>query len=269
MLGWLTDPFASPILQRALAELLLLSLACGPLGVWILLYREAYAAESISHGMLPGLVVAALAGAPLVLGAAAGVLLAAGGIALVGRDERLGGDVGVAVCVSALFGLGGMLALSPASPPRLQELLFGDLLGVTGGDLAIAGALAGGVALALAAGLRPLALVGFDRGSAQALGARPGRWELGLLVVLAVTTVAAVQGLGNLLLVALVLAPAAAALNLARRLVAALGLAAALAAFAGIAGLLLSYHLKIATGASVALCAVLLAGLALLVPARR
>jgi ABC-type Mn2+/Zn2+ transport system permease subunit len=78
-----------------------------------------------------------------------------------------------------------------------------------------------------------------------------------------------VQGLGNLLLVALVLAPAAAALNLARRLVPALVLAAALAAFAGIAGLLLSFHLKIATGASVALCAVVLAGLALLVPARR
>src|SRR5215212_5897989 len=99
--------------------------------------------------MLPGLVVAALAGAPLVLGAAAGVLLAAAGIALVARDERLGGDVGVAVCVSALFGLGGMLALSPASPPRLQELLFGDLLGVGGDDLAVAGALAGCVVVAL------------------------------------------------------------------------------------------------------------------------
>ena len=72
MLGWLTDPFASPILQRALVELLILSLACGPLGVWVLLYRDAYAAESISHGMLPGLVVAALAGAPLLLGAVAG-----------------------------------------------------------------------------------------------------------------------------------------------------------------------------------------------------
>ncbi len=159
--------------------MLILSLACGPLGVWVLLYRDAYAAESISHGMLPGLVVAALAGAPLLLGAVGGVLVAAAGIALVARDRRLDADVGVAVVVSALFGLGGLLALSPESPPRLQELLFGDLLGVTGGDLAVAGALAGGVALALAAGHRSLALVAFDRGSAAALGARPLRWELG------------------------------------------------------------------------------------------
>ena len=182
MLGWLTDPFASPIVQRALAELLILSLACGPLGVWVLLYRDAYAAESISHGMLPGLVLAALAGAPLLLGAIGGVLVAAAGIALVARDQRLGADVGVAVCVSTLFGLGGLLALSPDSPPRLQELLFGDLLGVSGGDLAVAGALAGGVALALLAGHRSLALGrvrprlgAVARRAAAALGARAAR----------------------------------------------------------------------------------------------
>ena len=233
MLAWLTDPFGSPIVQRALAEVLILSLACGPLGVWVLLYRDAYAAESISHGMLPGLVVAALAGIPLLLGAVAGVLVAAAGIALVARDERLGADVGVAVCVSTLFGLGAMLALAPESPPRLQELLFGDLLGVTGGDLAVAGAARRRRRARAAAGHRSLALVGFDRGSAPSLGARPARWELALLVVLAVTTVAAVQGLGNLLLVALVLAPAAAALSLARRLAAVLALSVALAALPG------------------------------------
>jgi ABC-type Mn2+/Zn2+ transport system permease subunit len=266
MLDWLTEPLGSPIVVRALAEVLILSLACGPLGVWILLYRDAYAAESLSHGMLPGLVLAALAGIPLLFGAFAGVLVAAAGIALVARDERLSADVGVAVVVSTLLGLGGMLALSPAAPPRLQELLFGDLLGVTAGDLVVAGVLAAGVVLALAVGYRSLALVGFDRRSAAALGARPGRWELALLVVLAVTTVAAVQGLGNLLLVALVLAPAAAALTLAARLAAALALSVLLAALAGVAGLLLSYHLELAAGASVALCAVALAGLALLVP---
>ena len=260
-MAWLLDPFASPIVQRALVEVLILSLACGPLGVWILLYRDAYAAESISHGMLPGLVVAALAGIPLLLGAIAGVLVAAAGIALVA-------DLGVAIVVSTLVGLGGMLALSPASPPRLQELLFGDLLGVSGADLAVAVALAGGVALALVLAHRSLALVGFDRGSARALGARPARWELALLVILAVTTVAAVQGLGSLLLVALVLAPAAAALNVAARLVVVLTLSVALAALAGLAGLVLSFHLEIAAGASVALCAVALAGLALLAPGR-
>jgi ABC-type Mn2+/Zn2+ transport system permease subunit len=267
MLDWIADPFGSALMQRALVEVLVLSAACGPLGVWILLYRSTYAAESLSHGMLPGLVVAALIGAPLLLGAGVGVVVAAAGIALVARDERLGADVGVAVCVSGLFGLGGLLALSPDAPPRLQELLFGDLLGVTGADLAAGAGLALAVGLALAAGGRSLALVAFERTSAPSLGARPGRWELVLLVLLAVTTVAAVQGLGNLLLVALVVAPATAALRLARRLPAALALATALAALAGVAGLLVSFHLGIAAGAAVALCAVVPAFASLLVPA--
>ena len=246
-------------MQRALVEAVILGAACGPLGVWILLLRRAYAAESLSHAMLPGLVIAALAGIPLLIGAAGGALVAAVGIALVARDVRAGGDVGVAVVVSGLFGLGGILALSPETPPRLGELLFGDLLGITNGDLVAATALSIGVLIALAA-------TAFARGSAQALGIRPARADLALLALLAVTTVAAVQGLGNLLLVALVLAPSAAALNLARRLPAVLALAAGLAAVAGIAGLVISYEFEIAAGASVALCAVMLSSLALLKP---
>jgi ABC-type Mn2+/Zn2+ transport system permease subunit len=68
--------------------------------------------------MFPGLVVAALSGAPLLLGAAAGVLAAAAGVALAGRDRRVGGDAAVAVVVTALLGLGALLALSPRTPAR-------------------------------------------------------------------------------------------------------------------------------------------------------
>jgi ABC-type Mn2+/Zn2+ transport system permease subunit len=241
---------SSGIMQRAFAEAIVLGLACGPLGVWILLLRRAYAAESMSHAMLPGLVLAALAGAPLVLGAAGGVLVAAAGIALVG------GEIGVAVVVSGLFGLGGILALNPETPPRLGELLFGDLLGLTNRDLLVAMALCAGVLIALTLGYRSLAGAAFDGVSRRA--------DLALLAVLAVTTAAAVQGLGNLLLIALILAPAAAALNLAQRLPAVLAIAAVLAALAGIAGLIVSYEVEIAAGASIALCAVGVCALGLL-----
>jgi ABC-type Mn2+/Zn2+ transport system permease subunit len=246
---------ADPITRRALVEVLILALALGPLGVWVLLHRQAYAAESLSHGLLPGLVLAALAGIPLVLGAAGGALVAAGAIALAGRDERIGGDIGVAIAVSALFGLGATLALAPAAPPRLEELLFGDLLGISGADLAAAAGLALAVAAALAIAHRPLALAAFDRAAARSLGAYPARWEAVLLALLGVGTVAAAPGLGSLLLVALVIAPAAAALRITRRLPAALALAAGLAMAAGVGGLALSYYADLAAGASVALCA--------------
>ena len=263
MLDALLDPFRSGIGQRALLEVLLVALACGPLGVWALLFRQVYAAESISHAMLPGLVLAALAGVPLLLGAAGGVLVAAGAIALAAREVRVGGDAAVAVAISALFGLGAMLALSPEVPPRLGELLFGDLLGVGTSELIASGVLAAGVAAVLAAAHRPLSLAAFDPGVAPSLGTRPPRVALLVLALLGLTTVAAVQALGNLLVVALVIAPAAAALNLTPRLAAALPLAAGLTALAGVAGLYASWYLEVAAGAAVALCAVALFALSL------
>src|SRR3954464_3369971 len=247
--------FSDPITRRALLEVLILALALGPLGVWILLHRQAYAAESMSHGVLPGLVVAALAGAPLVLGAAGGALVAAGAIALAARDERIGADLGVAGAGSRPPGVGAVLALSPDAPPRLEELLFGDLLGISGADLLAAGGLALAAGAALAAAHRPLALTAFDREASPSLGAGVARWETALLVLLGVGTVAAAPGLGSLLLVALIIAPAAAALRLTRPLPRALAIAAALAVAAGVAGLALSYYADLAAGSSVALCA--------------
>jgi ABC-type Mn2+/Zn2+ transport system permease subunit len=268
MLSWLLDPFSGALATRALVEVVLLALACGPLGVWIVLYRQSYAAESIAHAMLPGLVIAALAGAPLLLGAAGGVLAGAGAIALAGRDERVGADAAVAVTVSALFGVGALLALSPDVPARLGELLFGDLLGVTRGDVLAAGAVAVATGIALGLGHRSLALGVFDPSAARSLGARPSLTEVALLAALGLCTVVAVQGLGNLLAVALVVAPGATALNFTRRLGPALAASVAVGALAGAAGLLLSYHLEVAAGASVALCALVAFGASLLLSPR-
>lgn len=256
MLDALLEPFASGIGQRALIAVVVVGAVCGPLGVWVLLFRQTYAAESISHAMLPGLVVAALAGLPLLLGAAGGVLAAAGAIALAGRDERVGPDVAVAVAITTLFGLGAALALAPEAPPRIGELLFGDLLGVRRDDLVASGLLALVVLGALAGAHRALAIAAFDPVGAPSLGVRPDRVALGLLALLALTTVAAVQALGNLLVVALIIAPAAAALNLSARLSTALALAGVLTVAAGVGGLYLSWYLDLAGGASVALCAV-------------
>lgn len=269
MIDALTEPFANGIGQRALIELVVLGLVCGPLGVWITLYRQSYAAESIAHGALPGLVLATLAGIPLALGAAAGLLVAALAIAWLADRGETGSDVAVAVVVTTLFGAGALLALAPESPTRLGSLLFGDPLAVDSGDLVASAILAAAVLAALAAFHRPLALACFEPGSATSLGAPPRRLELVLLVLLALTTLVAVGALGNLLVVALLIAPGAAAARAVTRLVPALVLAAGLAVAAGAAGLYLSHYLELAAGAAVALAAVGVFVLASLRPAIR
>jgi ABC-type Mn2+/Zn2+ transport system permease subunit len=265
VLDFLVDPLRSGIDRRALLELALVGGFCGALGFWVVTERLAYSAESLSHGLLPGLVLAALAGAPLLLGGAGGALVAAALIAFAARDPRIGPDTGTAVAVTGLVGLGGLLALAPDSPQRLEELLFGDPLGVTDGDLAAAAILLvlGGAALAVLH--RPLSAVAFDAGGAAAAGLRPALLRLVLLVLLAAAVAVAVQGLGALLVLAVLIGPPLAVRHHARTPARAMLGGAAVAVLAGIVGIEVSFHAHSAAGASaaLALCAAAALGSAL------
>ena len=252
-LDFLLDPLRSGIDRRALAELALVGALCGALGFWVVTERLSYGAESLSHGLLPGLVLAALADAPLVAGAAGGAVVAAALIAFAARDARIGSDTGTAVAVTGLVGLGALLALAPESPQRLEELLFGDPLGVTDGDLAVAAVLlvAGGAALVVLH--RPLSALAFDPSGAGATGLRPGLVRLALLVLLAAAVAVGVQGLGALLVLAVLIAPPVAVRAHARTPAAIMLAGAALAVAAAFVGLEISFHADSAAGASVAL----------------
>ena len=268
-LDLLVDPWRSGIDRRAMLEVVLLGGFCGGLSFWVTSFRLSYPAESLGHGLLPGLVLAALAGAPLLLGAAASVAVAAVAVWLAGRDERIGSDTATAVAVTGLFGLGALLALAPETPARLEELLFGDPLGVTDADLAAAGALALLGGAALVALHRPLTAVAFDAAGPGSGGPAPQRVRLALMALLATGLAVAVQGLGSLLVLAVLVAPAVAV----RRHVSAPGAAvfagAAVAAVAGVAGIYASHHLGSAAGASVALALCAVAALGALAPVRR
>jgi ABC-type Mn2+/Zn2+ transport system permease subunit len=248
----LTDPWADPVGRRALIEVALLGLTGGALSCWIVFYNLSYSAESLAHALLPGLVGAALTGLPLLLGGAVGLLVAAVAVALAGQVPAIGRDTAVAVVVTTLFGGGALLALSPSSPPGLQGLLFGDVLGVSDSDLALAGALAVVVVAALTVLHGRLLAVGFDRLSASGLGVRPLAIDAALLVLIALALLVAVQGLGNLLVVAVLVAPASAARLVARRMAPMMAGSAAIAVLAGAGGLYLSYYAGTAAGASIA-----------------
>jgi ABC-type Mn2+/Zn2+ transport system permease subunit len=248
----LIAPWEQGIDRRALFEVILLGLTGGTLGCWIIFYNLSYSTESLAHALLPGLVLAALAGIPIILGGAIGLAVAALAIALAARTPAVGRDTAVAVVVTGLLGLGALLALSPDTPAGLGSLLFGDVLGVSDIDLALAGGLAVAVLVALALLHGRLLLVGFDRLNAAALGVRPGIVDLALLLLVAAALLVAVQGLGNLLVVAVLVGPAACARAVARRMSTMMAVAAGVAVAAGCGGLYLSYYAETAAGASIA-----------------
>ncbi|MFA9401088.1 MAG: metal ABC transporter permease [Acidobacteriota bacterium] len=268
MIDVITEPLAYGTTLRALAEIAVIGVVSGAVGCWIVLYELSYSAESLAHGLFPGLVAASLIGAPLLLGGAVGILIASALIVLAGRLAGASFDTAIAVVITALFGAGVLMALSPDAPAGLGELLFGDLLGTTVTEILTAATIGAAVLVVLWLLHGRLLAIGFDHDSGPALGISAGKLNLILLGLVAATILVAVQGLGNLLVAAMLVGPAAAARLLADRVWPMMLSAATVAVAAGFIGIYASYYLKTAAGASVVLalvgCYLLAAGIGLL-----
>jgi manganese/iron transport system permease protein len=252
----LVEPFSHAFMQRALAEALLMGLVCGLLGCFVVLRDLAYTGESMSHTLVPGAAVAVVAGLPVLGGALLGGVAAAVVIALLLRRSDVGEDVAVGVVFSGAFAAGVILLSVRGSPRDLDSLLFGSLLAVGTEDLVIGGVAALGVTVAVLVLSRRLVLAAFDRPWAETVGARPALLDVVLVVGLALALVAALRGVGTLLVLSLLVAPAASARLLARRVGTMLAVSSALGMTAGVVGLELSYHVGVAAGPAVALTAV-------------
>lgn len=256
MIDWITEPLSYGTTLRAIVEITVLGVVSGAIGCWIVLYELSYSAESLAHGLFPGLVVAALIGAPLLLGGAIGVLVAALLVVAATRLADETADTAIAVVITTLFGVGVLLALSPSSPPGIQELLFGDLLGASTTDILIAAAVGAAVLVVLWLLHDRLLAIGFDSDSGHALGISVSTLNVILLGLVAMTILVAVQGLGNLLVAAILVGPAAAARLVTRRIRPMMLIAAVIAVFSGFGGIYASYYLSTAAGASVVIALV-------------
>ncbi len=251
---WLTDPLSAPFMQRALLAALLLSLAGGLLGAWIVLRRLAFFAHAVGSATFPGLVVAGPWGlAPPLAALGAGLGFAAM-LARLTRRGATNADAATGLLLAGALALGSVLASDVyRSGAGVDRLLFGTLLGLSDGDLWLAGAAALAAALASAALARTWLATGFDPTGARALGIAGARGDWLLLALLAACVVAVLPAVGALLVSTLLVVPAATARLLTGSLAALLATSVALAASESVSGLLLAYHLDLPPGPAIAL----------------
>jgi ABC-type Mn2+/Zn2+ transport system permease subunit len=241
-----------PFLRDALVELVLLGVAGGVLGAWIVLRRLAFFSHAVGSATFPGLVAADASGLSPTLAGLAVALGYAGGVERSGRAGREPGEATALLLVAALA-TGVVLASDVfESGAAVDRLLFGTLLGLDSADLAlsaVAAALAAAGTLALG---RTWAAVAFDPEGAGALGVPAAFADFLLLALVAVAAVAAIPAVGALLVTAIYVLPAAAARLLAGSVPGLMAWALALAVAEGVVGLYLAYWLDLPPGPPVA-----------------
>lgn len=246
------DALELPFVRTAVAELLLLALAGGTLGAWIVLRRLSFFTHSVGAAALPALVLAGPAG---VSAPAAGIAAGLGFTAAVERASRSGRELAAAtgLVLVACVGAGVVLASDVVeSGSSLEALLFGSVLALGEGDLIVSAAAAVlAVAGTLLLGFAWLT-AGFAEESSATLAFPRRRADAVLLGLVAVAAVAAIPAVGALLVTALFIVPAATA-RLATSTVRGLVLlSVALAAIEGLAGLYIAFALDAPPGPAIA-----------------
>jgi manganese/iron transport system permease protein len=247
------DPFQLPFMQRAALEIALLAPIAGVLGAQVVLRRLAFFTHSVGAATFPGLVVAASTAVPPALAAFGAGGVFAGLLAWTDRRAGLTRDAATALLLVAALAIGVILASDVfESGAGVDQLLFGSLLAIGDGELALtAGALL--LALAAAAGFRRTWIAsGFDPELATSQRLRTGWAELALVTALAVAVIASLDAVGSLLVSAIFVLPAASVRVLAPSVRSLEAGAAALALTQGLAGLLLAYELDAPPGATIA-----------------
>lgn len=256
MINWLTEPFALEFMQRALATAIVVGILCAVIGCYVVLRSMAFLGDALAHSILPGVAIAYLLGANLLLGALIAAILVALGIGFFTRGGILKEDTAIGILFAAALSLGVALISSIRTyAVDLSHILFGNLLSVSPEDLALVVILAVLVLAAIILMYRQFLVLSFDPILAQTLRLPTEKLRSLLLILLAVTIVISIQTVGIGLVAAMLVTPGAAAYLLTRRLPAMMALAGVFGAFSSAAGLLASFYLNIAPGPAIVLAA--------------
>ncbi len=251
---FLTEPLAYEFFGRALAASAIVGLVCAIVGAYMVLRGLAFMGDALSHAAFPGVVAAYLIGAPFYFGAtiaAVGTSLAIGWIT---RRGRLRGDTTIGVLFAGMFAFGVFLfSTIPNYVGDLFGFLFGEVLGISGSDLAALAVLGLVVLLVVGVLWKELLYSTFDPLGAGASGLPVAALEYVFLGLIAMTIVISLQAVGIILVVAMLVTPAATAQLLTNRFSRLVLIAAAIGIVAPAIGLYVSYWTNTASAALIVL----------------
>ncbi len=255
MTAWefVAEPLSYGFMQRALVAAVFIGAVCSVLSCYLVLKGWSLMGDAVSHAVLPGIVLAFVLGLPLAVGAFAAGLTCAVLTGYLKENSRVKEDTVMGIVFSGMFGFGLVLFTKVETDQHLDHILFGNMLGITAGDLVEIAIVAGVCLIAVLVKRRDLLLYCFDPQHARAIGLPLGVIHYALLVLLALTIVASLKAVGIILVVAMLVAPGAIAYLLTDRFERMLVIAATVAIGSSMVGTLVSFHIDGATGPCIVL----------------
>jgi manganese/iron transport system permease protein len=274
LLQSLLEPLSYPFMVRGLIAAAMVGIVCALVGTYVVLQGMAFFGDALAHSILPGVAVGYLvsggAREMLFWWALLTAMLAALGIGAVSKGAQIKEDTAIGIVFVGMFALGiALISTMRSYTVDLVHFLFGDVLGVSQGDLLLTAAFGLLVIVTIIAFYKEFLVISFDPILAETLRLRSNRLRYLLLLLIAVAIVVSLQTVGVALMLGMLITPAATAYLLTRRLLPMMAVAALIGVLSSVAGLYLSYYAGVASGAAIVLvCTAIFAVVALFAPGR-
>ena len=256
MMSWLDillEPMGFAFMQRALLTAAATSIVCAIFSCFLVLKGWSLMGDAISHAVLPGVVLAYLAGIPLAIGAFGSGLFCAVATGFIKEHCRVKEDSVMGIVFSGMFAAGLVLFSRVNTEQHLSHILFGNVLGVTDSEMLQTLIIAAVVTLAILLRFKDLVLFCFDPVQAKVIGLPVRFYHYALLCMLAMTIVAALQAVGVVLVVAMLITPGITAFLLCKTLPKMVMVAVTVSLLAAISGTFISFYIDAATGPTIVL----------------
>jgi len=246
-------PFTFPFMQNAFWICAIVAVPTALLSCFLVLKGWALMGDAISHAVLPGIVLAYIAGIPLIIGAFLAGMGCAVATGYLAENSRVKQDTVMGVVFSGMFGVGILLYTSVETNAHLDHILFGNILGVHAEDLWTAGIIAALTTLAMTVKWKDLMLHAFDPAQARAAGLNVTLLHYGLLTILSLVIVATLSATGLILAIGLLIAPGAIAFLITKRFGVMLVVAVVVNMISMLAGTYLSFFIDSAPAPTIIL----------------
>lgn len=262
-------PFVFPFMQQALIISALVAVPTALLSCFLVLKGWSLMGDAISHAVLPGVALAYVAGLPLAVGAFAAGMTCALATGYLKENSRVKEDTVMGVVFSGMFGLGIVLYTKIETEVHLDHILFGNMLGVSWGDVLETGLIGIAVSAIVVLKWRDLLLHAFDPQQARAIGLPVRLLHYGLLSILSLAIVGALKAVGIILAIAMLVAPGAIAYLLTDRFDRMLAASVLIAVSCSLAGVYLSFFIDSAPAPTIVLLMTLVFIVVFLLPRQK
>ena len=257
MLNALIEPLQYGFMQRSLIVAVIVGIICAVVGCYLMVQRLALLGDAISHSVLPGLAIAFILGANIFIGAFIAGILSTVFINIIRTRSQIKEDAAMGIVFSAFFALGITLITIVQKDNKidLNHFLFGNILGVTLGDVRDTAIIAFIVLAIVILLYKELLFYTFDKLGAQAVGLPVNILDFSLMILIGMTIVASLKAVGVILVLSLLITPAATAYLLVTRLHQMMLLGVGFGIISSISGMYISYFYNLPSGPAIVLVA--------------